>query len=189
MQPTSRRVICRPLVFVAAAVLASATVVRAAEDSKSAAVARELSQVLEAAKLDSIAAVDPSAPGGFIAAIYIPETQLLVVSAQYSAPALLVDKIKSGDFRGVYMDLHASATTGTKIFVQDMGPDGLISRSENGDSWEEKGKTTVFDGQWKKAKETEEDYTKTLTDADARYAKMLSLLIAQAKQPKGKIGS
>jgi hypothetical protein len=187
MQPTSRRVICRPLVFVAAAVLASATVVRAAEDSKSAVVAKELTLVLEAAKLDSIAAVDPSAPGSFIAAIYIAETQLLVVSAQYSAPSLLVDKIKSGDFRGVYMDLHASATTGTKIFVQDMGPDGLISRSENGDSWEEK--TTVFDGQWKKAKETEADYAKTLTEADARYAKMLSLLVAQAKQPKGKIGS
>src|SRR4051794_38356991 len=112
MQPTLRRDVCRPLVFVAAAVLASATVLTAAEDSKSAAAARELSQVLEAAKLDSIAAVDPSAPGSFIAAIYIPETQLLVVSAQYSAPTLLVDKIKSGDFRGVYMDLHASATTG-----------------------------------------------------------------------------
>jgi hypothetical protein len=189
MQPTSRRFNCRPLVLVSAAVLVSATVLNGAEDSKSAAVAKELSQVLEAAKLDSIAAVDPSAPGGFIAAIYIAETQLLVVSAQYSAPSLLVDKIKSGDFRGVYMDLHASATTGTKIFVQDMGPDGLISRSDNGDSWEEKGKTTVFDGQWKKAKETEADYTKSFTDADARYAKMLSLLIAQAKQPKGKVGS
>jgi hypothetical protein len=189
MQPTSRRVLCRPFVFVAAAVLASATVVRAAQEASSAAVAKELSQVLEAAKLDSIAAVDPSAPGGFIAAIYIPETQLLVVSAQYSAPTLLVDKIKSGDFRGVYMDLHASATTGTKIFVQDMGPDGLISRPENGDSWEEKGKTTIFDGQWKKANQTEADYNKTFADADARYAKMLSLLLAQAKQPKGKVGS
>ena len=189
MQPISCRVICRPLVFVAAAVLASATALSAAEDAKSAAAARELSQVLEAAKLDSIAAVDPSAQGSFIAAIYIAETQLLVVSAQYSAPTLLVDKIKSGDFRGVYMDLHASATTGTKIFVQDMGPDGLISRSENGDSWEEQGKTTVFDGQWKKTKGTEADYAKTLTEADARYAKMLSLLLAQAKQPKGKVGS
>jgi hypothetical protein len=182
-------VICRPLVLIAAAVLASATAASAAEDAKSTAAARELSQVLEAAKLDSIAAADPSMPGGFIAAIYIPGTQLLVVSAQYSAPTLLDDKIKAGDFRGVYMDLHASATTGTKVFVQDIGPDGLISRSDNGDSWEEKGKTTAFDGQWKKAKETEADYMRTLADADTRYAKMLSLLVTQAKQPKGKIGS
>src|SRR5688500_16575893 len=151
MQPTFRGVICRPLVFMTAAVLASTTVVTAAQDAKSAAAARELSQVLEAAKLDSIAAADPSAPGGFIAALYIPGMQLLVVSAQYSAPTLLVDKLSAADFRGVYMDLHASATPGTKVFVQDVGPDGLISRSESGDSWEEKGKTTVFDGQWKKA--------------------------------------
>ena len=65
---------------------------------------------------------------------------------------------------------------GTKIFVQDMGPDGLMSRRDNGDSWEEAGKTTTFDGQWKKAKSTEAEYTKTFTDADERYAKMLSLL-------------
>jgi hypothetical protein len=182
-------VICRPLVFIAATVLVSTTVVMAGQDAKSTALARELSQVLEAAKLDSIAVADPAVPGGFIAAIYIPGTQLLVVAAQYSAPTLLVDKINAGDFRGVYMDLHASATSGTKVFVQDIGPDGLISRSDSGDSWEEKGKTTVFDGQWKKAKETEADYIRTLTDADARYATMLSLLVAQAKQPKGKIGS
>ena len=110
------------------------------------------------------------------------------MSAQYSAPALLVDKIKLGDFRGVYMDLHAAATTGTKIFVQDMGPDGLFSKSDNGDSWEEAGKTTTFDGQWKKSKSTEAEYTKTLSDADERYAKMLSLLLTQVKQVK-KIGS
>jgi hypothetical protein len=172
----------------AVAVLASITIVRAAEDSKSAGPARQLVQVLDTAKLDSIAVADPSSPNHFIAAIYIPETQLLVVSAQYSAPALLVDKIKLGDFRGVYMDLHASATTGTKIFVQDMGPDGLLSKSDNGDSWEEAGKTTTFDGQWKKAKSTEAEYTKTFTDADARYAKMLSLLMTQVKSVK-KIGS
>jgi hypothetical protein len=176
--------------FSAAAIviLASVSVVRAAEDSKSAAPAKQLVQVLDTAKLDSIAAVDPSSPNRFVAAIYIAETQLLVVSAQYSAPALLVDKIKLGDFRGVYMDLHAAATSGTKIFVQDMGPDGLFSKSDNGDSWEEAGKTTTFDGQWKKAKSTEAEYTKTLSDADERYAKMLSLLLTQVKQVK-KIGS
>jgi hypothetical protein len=173
---------------VAILVSATATIARPAEESRSAAPVKQLVQVLDTAKLDSIAAVDPSSPNRFVAAIYIAETQLLVVSAQYSAPALLLDKIKLGDFRGVYMDLHTAATTGTKIFVQDMGPDGLFSKSDNGDSWEEAGKTTTFDGQWKKSKSTEAEYTKTLSDADERYAKMLSLLLTQVNQAK-KIGS
>jgi hypothetical protein len=189
MQLTLRRVSRRPLVFVGIAVLASASLLSAAQDSKSAPGAKELCQVLDSAKLEAIAAADPSAPGTFVAAIYIPETQLLVVSAKYAAPSLLADKIAAGDFRGVYMDLHSAATPGSKIFVQDMGPDGLISRNDNGDSWEEAGKTTMFDGQWKKSKSTEAEYTKALADADERYARMLSLLVAQTKQLKGKIGS
>ena len=56
------------------------------------------------------------------------------------------------------MDLHASATTAAKIFVQDMGPDGLLSKSATmAIRREEAGKTTTFDGQWKKAKSTEAD--------------------------------
>ena len=161
----------------AVAILVSASIARAAEESKSAAPAKQLVQVLDTAKLDSIAAADPASPNRFVAAIYIAETQLLVVSAQYSAPALLVDKIKLGDFRGVYMDLHAAATTGTKIFVQDMGPDGLFSKSDNGDSWEEAGKTTTFDGQWKKSKSTEAEYTKTFVRRRRALCKMLSLLL------------
>ncbi|MEN3338089.1 MAG: hypothetical protein V7647_1765 [Acidobacteriota bacterium] len=177
-----------PAVVLAAFALLVAKPARAAEESKSAGAVKQLIQMLDTAKLDSIAVADPSSPNSFIAAIYIPETQLLVVSAKYSAPALLVDKIKLGDYRGVYMDLHAAGTSGTRIFVQDMGPDGLMSRSENGDSWEEAGKTTMFDGQWKKSKSSEAEYMKTFTDADERYAKMLLLLEAQAKQVK-KIGS
>lgn len=173
----------------AAAILASAGVLAGAEDSKSAAVAKELSQVLDAAKLDAVAVADPSAPGSFIAAIYIPEVQLLVVSAKYSAPTLLVAKITAGDFRGVYMDLHSAATPGTRVFAQDIGPDGLLSKSDNGDSWEEGGKTTTFDGEWKKSKSTEAEYTKAFADAEERYTRMLSLLLAQARQLKGKIGS
>ena len=173
-----------PAVILAVFAVLSAVPAGAAEDSKSAAAVRDLVQALDTAKLDSIAVADPSSPNGFIAAIYIAETQLLVVSAKYSAPSLLVDKIKLGDYRGVYMDLHAAGTSGTRVFVQDMGPDGLISRSENGDSWEEGGKTTMFDGQWKKSKSSEAEYLKTFADADERYAKMLLLLEGQAKQLK-----
>lgn len=189
MQQTSRPGVARILVLLPVALVLWAAVPRAGQESKSSAAARELSQVLATAKLDAMAVADPASPGTFIAAIYIPETQLLVVSANYSAPSLLTDKIKAGDFRGVYMDLHAAGTAGTRVFVQDMGPDGLVSRNDNGDSWEEAGKTTTFDGQWKKTKLTEAEYTKTFSGADERYAKMLALLLGQSRQAKGGTGS
>jgi len=104
----------------------------------------------------------------------------------FASPTLLVD---AGDFRGVYMDLHAAGTAGTRIFVQDIGPDGLISRNDNADSWEEAGKTVTFDGQWKKGKSSEAEYDRAFADADERYAKMLSLLVTQLKGLKAKPGS
>lgn len=188
MQQTSRPVIRR--FAVAAMILAAcAGSLGAGQDSRSAATARELVQILDQGKLDALAVADPATPDSFVAALYLPETQLLVVSAKYSAPSLLIDKIKAGDYRGVYMDLHAAGMPGTRIFVQDIGPDGLLSKSDNGDSWEEAGRTTVFDGQWKKTKLNEAEYEKLFGEADERYAQMLALLAAQGRQMKGKIGS
>lgn len=163
----------------------------AAQDSKSAAVAKELVHQLEAAKLDGIAAADPTAPGSFVAALYIPGTQLLVVSAQYSAPPLLAERIAAKDYRSVYVDLQSASVRGTKVFVQDQGADGLTSRPDGdqpADSWDEKDKTLAFDGEWRKAKLTEADYAKSFGDADERYTRMLQALVAQAKGV-GKAGS
>ena len=163
----------------------------AAQDSKSAAVARELVQQLDAAKMDGIAAADPSAPGVFVAALYIPGNQLLVVSAQYSAPPLLAERIAAKDYRSVYVDLQSASIRGTKVFIQDQGADGLMSHPDGdqpADSWDEKDKTVAFDGEWKKAKLTEADYDKSYGAADERYARMLQALLAQAKG-LGKAGS
>jgi hypothetical protein len=185
------RVVVRP-VLAAAVAAACIPVFAAAQESQSAALAKELTQVLESAKLDGIGAADPSKPGSFVAALYIPGTQLLVVSATYAQPSLLVDKINTRDFRGIYMDLHSASIPGSKVFVQDQRCDGLISRTggdDVADMWDEGDKSTAFDGEWKKAKMSEADYTKAYADADERYAKMLSLLLAQAKQQKGKPGS
>ena len=56
--------------FLSAAGLASA-VAPEPQDAKSAPLARQLAQALDAAKLDSIAAADPST-GAFVAALYSP---------------------------------------------------------------------------------------------------------------------
>jgi hypothetical protein len=172
-------------------VAASSVSASALEESKSAAVAKELVQTLDAAKLDGIAAPDPSSPGAFIAALYIPGTQLLVVGAQYAAPPLLVDRITAKDYRGVYVDLQSASVRGSKVFVMDQGADGLNAHADNNqpaDSWEEKDTTVAFDGDWKKAKVAEADYMKSFASADERYARMLGTLLAQVKGQK-KAGS
>lgn len=156
----------------------------ASQESKSAAVAKELSQALDAAKLDAIAAPDPADPNVFVAALYFQGTQLLVVSAKYSVPQLLIAKINSKEFRDVYIDLQSASVAGSKIFVQDLNADGLASKPDGdkpADSCDQGTKSVAFDGDWKKAKLSEADYMKAFTDADEKYASMLSVLLAKVK--------
>jgi hypothetical protein len=172
-----------------AASLASSSLLAAepagAQTAKSAAAAKELTQVLETAKLDAIAAADPTDPGAFVAALYISGSQLLVVSAKYSAPSLLTAKLKTKEYRDIYVDLSSAAVAGTKVFLIDMNCDGLVSKPDGDavpDSWEADKQSVSFDGDWKKAKLSEADYMKAYSTADERYARMLALLTAQAKQ-------
>ncbi len=180
----------RPRLGAAALILSAAAlpvVLAAGQESKSAPAAKELIQALDAAKIENIAAPDPSNPGAFIAALYIPGTQLLVVSAKYSAPSLLTDRIAAKDYMGVYVDLQSASVHGTKVFVQDAGADGLRVKPDGdqaADSVEQGDKSISFEGDAKKAKMAEADYTKAYADADDRYAKMLSTLTAQIKTKK-----
>ena len=156
-----------------------------AQGSKSAAAVKELTQALDAAKLDSIAAVDPADPGAFVAALYMPGSQLLVVAAKYAAPPLLTAKIKSKEYRDVYIDLSAASVAGTKVFLIDSNCDGLVAKPDDNaapDSWENGKDQVSFDGDWKKAKLSEEAYMKAFSQAEDRYAKIIALLTAQAKQ-------
>ena len=173
---------CNVLRTAGAAALALGVAATAgAQESKSAPLAKQLAQLLDERKLDSIAAADP-ATGGFVAALYIPGTQLLVVSGAFDAPAIGTQRISKKEYRDLYMDLHGAAKAGTRCFAQDVSADGLAFKTEEGavDSWEQASKTITFEG-WKKAKMKEEDYTKAYTAADEQYARILALLLAQAK--------
>ena len=175
------------LVTVAVCGAALCVSIAAAQDSKSAAAAKELVQALDAAKMDSMAAPDPATQGAFVAVLYIQGTQLLVVSAKYAAPQLLTDKITAKDYRDVYVDLQSASVRGSKVFVTDQGADGLAAKPSGdnaADTWDVGDKSVTFDGDWKKAKIAEAEYTKTFNDADDRYAKMLAMLVAQAKKSK-----
>jgi hypothetical protein len=156
----------------------------ARQGPKSAQAAKELAAALDAAKLDSIAAPDPSEPGTFVAALYFPGAQLLVVSAKYAAPTLLMDKMKTKDYRDIYIDLNSASIAGTKVFIIDQSCDGLVAKPDGdqvADSYENGAKQVSFDGDWRKAKLSEDDYMKSFSEADERYARILNLLTAQAK--------
>lgn len=156
-----------------------------AQEGKSAALAKQLAAALDAAKLDSVAAKDPTAPDIFIAALYFPGAQLLVVSAKYTAPQLLDARLGKKEYRDTYIDLSSASVPDSKIFVQDALADGLkAKRDENQpfDIYESAGKPISFDGDWKKQKLSEQDYMKAFGAADDRYSNMLNALIAALKK-------
>lgn len=155
----------------------------AAQDSSSAAAAKDFSAAMDAAKLDAIAAADPAEPGRYVAALYFSGSQVLAVSAKYSVPVLLQTKLENKNYRDIYIDLNSASEAGTKVFVIDAGADGLRARPDNGvvDNYEDAAHQVAFDGEGKDAKLSDEQYKKVFQDADAKYAHILSLLTAQAR--------
>jgi hypothetical protein len=165
-------------------VLIALSSVAAAQGSKSAAVAKELVQVMDQKKLDSIAAKLPAGEGQYAAALYFPNVQLLVISGHYSAPQLMDPRVTGKQYRDTYMELSGTVTPNTKIFVQDMGEPGLSQRKQENmyDTWNKAGKIVVFDGEPDKQKMSDADYQKSFTAADEEYARILSALLAEAKK-------
>ncbi|RPI55711.1 MAG: hypothetical protein EHM55_07075 [Acidobacteria bacterium] len=156
----------------------------AAQASKSAAVAKELVQTMDAKKLDSIAAKIATPEGTFAAALYFPNVQLLVISGHYSAPQLMEPRLAGKQYRDTYMELSGTVAPDTKIFVQDMGDPGLSARKQDNmyDTWNQAGKIVMFDGDPDKQKMSDGEYQKAFTAADEEYAKILSALLTEAKK-------
>ena len=169
---------------IAALILAALPWTAAAQTSKSAAIAKELVQVMESKKLDSIAAKTPGGEGLFAAALYFPNVQLLVISGRYSAPQLMEPRLAGKQYRDTYMELSGTVTPDTKIFVQDMGEPGLSAKKQENmyDTWTRAGKIVMFDGENEKQKMSDAEYAKAFTDADEEYARILSALLAEAKK-------
>ena len=155
-----------------------------AQVSKSAAVAKELVQVMDAKKLDSIAAKTPTPEGHYAAALYFPNVQLLVISGHYSAPQLMEPRLAAKQYRDTYMELSGTVAPDTKIFVQDMGEPGLTSRKQDNmyDTWTRAGKIVMFDGDNDKQKISDAEYAKAFAAADEEYARILGALLAEAKK-------
>ena len=156
-----------------------------AQAGKSAALAKQLASALEAAQVDSIAAKDPTKPDTFVGALYFKGLQLLVVSAKYSAPLVLIERVTKKEYRDVYMDLNGASMPETKVFIEDLGADGLMSDHDNNtpfDASETAGKRTAYDGDWKRQQMSEDDYKKAYAAADEAYSAMLTALLAEMKK-------
>ena len=130
--------------------------VTATRNPKSSAAAKELGDVLDRRKLDSIAAADPADAGHWVAALYFPGSQMLVVSANIPRPSLFTDKLRRKDFRDIYIDLKPRLDRRDQGIRQDQTADGLREARERQCRRQlGTGRTRPrFDGEWKKAKMT-----------------------------------
>jgi hypothetical protein len=183
MRTTVVRKISLLLVFALFAVLPSLALAQV--ESKSVPLVKELAQLLDAKKLDAIAAKDPSGKDAYAAALYFQGSQLLVVQARYAVPPILDEKLTKKDYRDVYTDLNSACIEGSRTLVIDTGADGLKPKKDENrfDQCDMGPRSFTFDGDWKKQKmNSEEDYNKAFSEADDKYAKILAALIAQAKK-------
>jgi hypothetical protein len=154
-----------------------------AQESKSSQLAAELSKALGAAKLDSIAA--KLGPDEYVAALHFAGSQLLVVKARYIVPERMDASLAAKSYRDIYIDLNSASVAGSKTLVADFGANGLQPRrrdNQAADTVDLAGKSLSFDGEWERAKLSEQQYMQTFQATDTDYARMLEALLAQLKK-------
>lgn len=164
--------------------LSAATIRISGEESRSAAAAASLTALLDQNKLEAVAARSLDQPDRFVAALYFPGSQLLVVSSAYPVPAALEQRIATGDYREAYMDLQGAGSRKGRLFVTDLEADGLrATRSDQAFdvTYTDGVKQMSFDGEWKSKKLSERDYDSAYQAQDEQYARMLEALVAQLK--------
>lgn len=174
----------RPGIVLLVVVLSVLPVVAQQQQSKSATLAGELVKLLDARKLDSIGA-KVADPDLFVGALYIPGSQLLVISARYAVPPRMEISLTQRNYRDVYIDLNSASIAESKVFVTDLGANGLqFSRQGNQpfDTVERSGRTFAFDGDWGRARLSRDEYTTAYQMSDEAYARMLEALIAEIKK-------
>lgn len=148
--------------------------------------AATLAALLQQAKMDSFAVKVDGEADLYVSAMYVPGSQLLVVSGRYQNPAALDARIAARDYRGAYSDHNASTLRDGKLFVMDMQANGLADRAGDGQPFDivyENGvTTTMFNGNWRAQELSERDYRERFATVDQRYAEMLGRLIEGMKR-------
>lgn len=171
-----------PILALAAGI---ATPLAAPQDAnKTQALAKELTNLLQQQKLDAIAT--RTGEDHFAAILFIPGVQMLVVSARYTAPVLMNEKIVGRQYRDVYLDLASASVPDSKLFIEDMQGDGLRPERVGDTPFDIVtrgiGAGFTLDGDHKKKKISEDEYRRTYADFEGAYEKILVALIEQAKK-------
>lgn len=173
------------------AVLAGATMLGAqVTPAASAAKAKEVAALMAAKKLEVFAARDTGKAGRYVAAMLVPNVQLLVVSAAYSRDVDIEYALYHKQYQNAYLDLRTGVFSSDKFLVDDAQADGLIAvpgKNPQHDSVTIEKQETTFDGLFgdgkgrNAKKPLQATYMKAFSDADARYASVLDALLAQLK--------
>ena len=167
---------------VAVLMLCPALVFAQAPASKSAPLASELVKLLDSMKLDSVAG--SRSANEYVAAMYFPGSQLVVVNAKTTVPDRMKYLILQKSYKDLYVELNGAVDQSSKTFISDLGANGLQFKREKNqpfDTVDAAGKSTPLDGDWRKAKISEQEYTKIYQAHDEAYSQMLQALIATLK--------
>jgi hypothetical protein len=152
-------------------------VVPEARENLSAEAAKTLTTAMTARQLDAIATVDPANANHFVAALLIPDSQLLVVEADYPNPTELKGLIDRQQYRDVYAALQQPSTVSSRLFFIDAGCDGLKIDRDTVDVLYEKGNTEIIlNGDSKKAKLSESEYQQKAQNAATEFSRVVTLL-------------
>lgn len=153
--------------------------------STSSTMAKELVQELAKRQLTTVAVKDPERADVYAAANYLPGIELIAVSARSTSPAYLDSMIATKRYDEAYATLNQASVADGKLFLQDMRADGLTPAPVNGGSfdiaYENVVKTILFNGDWKKQGLSEVEYRKAFEQVNARYTRILALLLAQLR--------
>ncbi len=172
-----------PRCLVVVSLLLVAPAFASAQESRSSQLVTELVMLLDAMKLDSIAAKVEG--DEYVGALYFSGSQLLVVKARYSVPQRMDVQLAGQNYRDIYIDLNSASIPDSKILVSDLGANGLQARRGNDqpfDTVDIGGESYSFDGDWGGAGMSEQEYMKAFETTDAEYARMLEALVAELKK-------
>ena len=160
--------------------LVMAGTILGAKTSASGDAAHELITALDRLGLDAIAAVDPTEPDTFVAALKIQGGRLLVVQARHPSVDGLRQRLAARQYRDVYLDLQGTPTQKGKFFVQDAGANGILTTLPGSVEvdvlYEDGQRQTLFNGDLNGQHVTAAEYEARLAAADVRYARLLTLL-------------
>ncbi len=143
--------------------------------------AAEFTKQLGSRELTAFAAPVPDDSSRFVAALYVPGVQLLVISGRYQVPVLLRELIVKHDYRQVYLDLNAAGERSGRFFVEDLGGDGLRADRERDRpfdiTWRDAVQRTLYNSNWKEQQLSEDAYRARFTKDAAEYGKLLQVLL------------